>query len=955
MERRLVRSTLMPLLALITLRPVPLLAQQTTGTISGTVMDATNAPLPGARVDVEIEQKESVVASTVTDSQGQFTISSFSPGKYTVSVSYVGFSSFEKQVTLTAGEVVRVDVLLKVATERESIIVTAERPRGEAEAINLQKTADNILNVLPAKVIKSLPNANVADAVGRLPSVTLERDEGEGKYVQIRGTEPRLANLTIDGVEVPSPEGGVRQVKLDTIPAGLVDSVQIIKTLQPNLNGDAIGGSVNLVTKKAGNQPTASVYGLGGFTPIANTRPVYEFGGTAGKRFGTESRLGVMVSGSYDYNARGIDDIEPVPAIQPGPAFFSSMAIRQYLYDRKRFGFGGSVDYRLSNNSNLYVHTLFSDFRDDGDRYEWVISDNGGSPGTALPAFDTEIRNPHFRIASLSVGASHVLGTTVINWQVAAARARMQNPIGGGESHTLFAYTGSTSNCQYNVAATTNPYLPQFTSDCFAEAYNPASSQLFQIQDSAHGETAQLNLIGTASVAKAYSIASHASTFEAGFYIRNAHKFDDSYEIDYCPTNAGAAPLMTQFLSSFRNSNYYGGHYPLGPPGSWYKVNTYFQANRSLFDTVSGPCASQTAPQGGNSNNFDLVERVTSGYVMDSINFARFRLVGGVRFEGTLDNTTSFDTTTNTLSAKGEGSYINVLPSASLRIRLDNQDKSALRIAYARGLSRPDPAFLTTATSIDNSTTPPTLTIGNPALKPEHGNNIDVLYERYLHPLGAIQAGFFYKNLTEPIVTLLSGPKSAAGCPQPTCFVSQAGNSGSAYIAGLELSFQQHFTYLPGLLGGLGLFANYSYATSQAKNVNPTANRTDKPALLRQAPNTWNISPTFDRGRLSLRAGLAYNGANIFSYFFVPFQSDGTPTPGGVNGPGGDVYLFSHFQVDAQGSVYLGKGLTAIVSALNLNNEVFGFYQGSPRFFIQREYYRPTYSFGVRWDSGRGK
>jgi hypothetical protein len=98
--------------------------------------------------------------------------------------------------------------------------------------------------------------------------------------------------------------------------------------------------------------------------------------------------------------------------------------------------------------------------------------------------------------------------------------------------------------------------------------------------------------------------------------------------------------------------------------------------------------------------------------------------------------------------------------------------------------------------------------------------------------------------------------------------VNQAENGGSAYIAGLELSFQQHFSYLPGALSGLGLFANYSYATSQATNVNPAANRTDKPALLRQAPNTFNISPTYDRGRLSLRVGMAYNGANIFSYFF---------------------------------------------------------------------------------------
>src|ERR1700737_944138 len=101
--------------------------------------------------------------------------------------------------------------------------------------------------------------------------------------------------------------------KLDVIPADLVEPVQINKTLEANQNGDAIGGSVNLGTKKAGDRPTVSVYGLGGFTPIANTRTVYEFGGTAGQRFGVQKRFGVIASGSYDYNGRGIDDLEPTP------------------------------------------------------------------------------------------------------------------------------------------------------------------------------------------------------------------------------------------------------------------------------------------------------------------------------------------------------------------------------------------------------------------------------------------------------------------------------------------------------------------------------------------------------------------------------------------------------------------------------------------------------------------
>ena len=947
-------------------------AQENTARVTGLVADINGGVLPGARV--EAQQKGSVVGSAISDGQGEFAIANLVPGEYTLVISYVGFARSETPFKVTSGQTTHINPVLNVATESESVIVTAERAHGEAEAINEERVADNILNVLPSEVITSLPNANIADALGRLPGVTLERDEGEGKYVQIRGTEPRLANLTIDGVEVPSPEGGVRQVKLDTIPADLVESVQINKTLQANMNGDAIGGSVNLVTRKAGDRPNLSLYGLGGFTPIANTRKVYEFGFTAGDRFGPQKRLGLMLSGSYDYNGRGIDDVEPAPwqalctdlaGCPPASSYvpdIGSVAIRQYLYDRKRFGFGVSADYKLSDSTNLYLHGLFSDFNDYGHRFEYILNTNdGGIPGPNVAQFTTEIRSPVFQVASVSVGANHVFGTSLINWQIAVGRSSMKNPIGGGESHTQFNYTGSTSNCQYLPSSTTNPYYPQFSPACFSEAYDPANLALNVIQASDHGRSAQLNLEGTISAAKNYHIGSHTSTFEAGFYIRNAHKFDDSFEVDYTPNVTIPASM---FVTNFHNSDYYGKHYQFGPGISWEAVNAYLSANPGQFTASTGNYP--------NSSNFDLVERVTAGYIMNSIDFSRFRLVGGVRFEGTQDRSYSFDGVG--LSPAPETSYIDVLPSVSLRMRLDSQNNSALRFVYARGLSRPDPVFLTTATSVDNSTTPPTVTVGNPALKPEHANNIDVLYERYLTPLGSFQAGFFYKNLTDPIVTLLSGPLSSTVCPpgSSTCYISQAANSGSAHIAGFEVAFQQHFSYLPSLLSGLGIQANYSYATSRANNVNPGF-RIDNPALLRQAPNTWNISPTYDRGRVSLRVGMAYNQANIFSYFYAAclngekVSSSGicqtnpntppvpTPEPFGVKGALGDVYLYSHFQVDAQGSVYLGKGLTFIASGLNLNNEVFGFYQGSPRYPIQREFYKPTYSFGLRWELGHEK
>jgi TonB-dependent receptor len=476
---------------------------------------------------------------------------------------------------------------------------------------------------------------------------------------------------------------------------------------------------------------------------------------------------------------------------------------------------------------------------------------------------------------------------------------------------------------------------------------------LSQLEQSNHGQASQLNLQAQISAGRFYHVRSRSSQFELGFRIRNAHKFDDSYDVFYLP-NAGVTLPMSMFLNNFNAGTYYGGSYPYGPLGSWDKVQKFFRANPGSFSIDP----TQSSMNGSYPGNFNFVERVTAGYLMNTIDFGRFTLVTGVRFEGTQFRTLSVNTTSinpcSGLCVPASGTYIDVLPSASLRYRLTTN--SALRAVYGRGLSRPLPQELTTAVSEDTSTAPSTFNVGA-VLKPLHANNYDLLYERYLTPLGLIQAGFFYKDISNPIVTnvILCG----VGCSTPQYmghFVATPANAGSAYVTGLELAFQQHFTYLPGLLRGLGVSGNYSYTTSGTTKVNPL--RTDNPALLRQAPNTWNLSPTYDRGRLSIRVGMAYNGANIFQYFYQDLSANATPPPtnvpnpqpGGPKGPFGDIYLYSHFQVDAQGSYRLRKGWEIIVSGLNLNNAPFGFYNGSPRFVLQREYYKPTYSFGFRWD-----
>ncbi|HEV2171916.1 MAG TPA: TonB-dependent receptor, partial [Nitrospira sp.] len=567
-----------------------------------------------------------------------------------------------------------------------------------------------IVQVLPAEVIRSLPNANMADALGRLPGVTLERDEGEGKYVQVRGTEPRLTNTTIDEMNVASPESGVRQIKFDAIPADIVEAVEINKTLQANMDGDGIGGSINLVTKTAGEHPTLSLSEMGGYTPIIGGRGLTESTATIGQRFGAQKRFGILMGGSYDWNGRGIDDIEPgsdVATFANGTTalWHDSQDIREYRYYRSRWGLAGSADYKFGADSNIYIRGLYSDFKNYGDRTVYSLTDNTpvfnsltpsqfpnaptlfGSNGCSIhptsglescgvaATFNTQVRRPDIAIGNIVIGAKHDLQSTWILWDVSAGRSHLTN-VAAGQAN--FASNLTTSSCQFDPSLTTNSFQPQWSSSCFAEAYNPANLTLNDIQVNL-GESAQVNLQANAAIGRRFHIGSHLSTFEFGGKFRSAHKFDDTYTNDLTPNNP--APF-SQFPNRLTNNNYYSGAYKLGPNPAYQDVLAFANANSSAFALAT--------TQGADPANYDLVEKVAAGYLMDTVDLSsRVRIVAGVRFENTNLYTLSFDTTTNTLSDSANGSYLKVLPSASIRYGLSTNND--IRLVYSRGLARPDP------------------------------------------------------------------------------------------------------------------------------------------------------------------------------------------------------------------------------------------------------------------------
>jgi TonB-dependent receptor len=901
-------------------------------------MDASQGVLQGARVELQPGGN-----AAVSDGHGDFTFTNVVPGKYSLTVSYVGFEAFSTAVNVTGEAAQRVEVTLQVATQSEMVTVRGERQRGEVEAINIERTADNIVQVLPSEVITSLPNTNIADAVGRLPSVSLERDEGEGKYIQIRGTEPRLSNVTIDGIHVPSPEG-VRNVKLDAIPADLVDMVEINKTLSANQDADAIGGSVNLVTKSASDKPYVTVLGMGGYTPIGGGRKQYQFAGTAGQRFGVEKKFGLLFGASYDHNPRGIDDIEPsygLPGLIP-----NEMDLRNHVYNRTRYGFGGEADYKIGDMSSVYLRGLYSKFNDYGEQWAYqptinvFISDPadpantcgittpGPAQGCGSSGLQDVNRRPAQRIFTTQAGARHAIRSLLISYEVALSQAhytggfpRMGFTNGPGSSDS-----GPNHNSVAFAVDTKNPFVPKFQVLNGVNIYDLSLYHLgFGFNE--NNSIFERDVVGDIALNKQYSIGSHYSSFEVGFKGWDADKTQRYDREFYNPANQQAS----NFLSTFKDNNFYFGNYIYGPVTDFKKVLAAVQ-----------PAGTNPATTYNLQNAFDIGERIWAGYAMNTITVGKLRLQAGVRIESTHDsllaNKLNFDPTGNfvppAIPQASSNTYVNAFPSVQAQYRFGSD--TILRGSYGVGIARPNfgdiaPYF------VDDPSSVPEFSKGNPDLKPTHAQNFDVLIEHYLKSLGLIQGGFFYKALTNPIynVTLPFPTATNPGATEAALI-----NGPNAHIAGIEAAWQQRLSFLPGALNGMGVRANYSYTTSRATFPTAIGERTDHPTLVRTAPNNWNLDVTYDKRGLSARMGLTHNDGYIWSYASKPDR-----------GPGGDTYLYPHTQVDAQVSYWIPRshGLQAVVSILNLNDEVFGFYNGSEQYPIQREYYSRTVSVGLRW------
>ncbi len=511
----------------------------------------------------------------------------------------------------------------------------------------------------------------------------------------------------------------------------------------------------------------------------------------------------------------------------------------------------------------------------------------------------------------MQAGARHLFGGTVLTYELALSQASYT----GGFA---FGGFGGPGGVDYGVDVK-NPFVPKFQVLNGVNVYDPTQYAM-TFADTEHDGISERDVVGDISLSKQYSVKGHYSTFEVGFKGWDARKTSLRDRENF---NTAGGQSMSNFLTNFRDNNYYFGQFTFGPVTSFKKIEAALAPGGTSPNLIYNL-----------QNDFDITERIWAGYAMNTISFGRLRIQAGVRVESTADalraNQVNLDSGGNFASVTplaSNNSYIDAFPSVQAQYRFGSD--TILRAAYGMGIARPNFGDIAPFV-VNDPTSNPQYSKGNPDLKPTHAQNLDILLERYIKPVGIIQGGFFYKALTDPIYSEI--------VPYNGLTASTLLNGPSAHISGIEAAWQQSLSFLPGALSGMGVSANYSYVTSRA--TFPAGGRTDHPTLARTAPNNWNFDATYDKKGVSARMGLSHNDGYIWSY-------------GGSNAkdPSGDTYLYPHTQVDAQVSYWIPRshGVQLVVSALNLNNEVFGFYNGAERYPIQREYYSRTFSFGLRW------
>jgi len=914
------------------------LAAQGQGAFTGLVVDnAGGIPLPGARITFpELE------IGGWTDNRGEFTIVNIPQGTHVIELTYIGYQTYVSKVEIVAEKTsYKLIKMIEADIETEEIVIVGDALRGQARALNQQRSTINTTNIVSSDQVGRFPDANVGDAMKRIPGITVQYDQGEARFGLIRGTASRLNSVTINGDRIPSAEAENRSIQLDLIPADMIQTIEVSKAITPDMDADAIGGSINLVTRGAPYDERLSLTAASGYNALRGA-PIWTGAFVYGNRL-MDDKLGLIVSGSYYDHTLGSDNIEAEwdrDLDGNNDPYITNFEIRDYELQRIRRSVSVGLDYSFDEDNTVYLNTMYN-WRDDWEnryRARYVL-DNPPTNGVSQEGEirrqtkgginDDRVDNARLedqRTYNIGLNGEHLLfNSWKLTWQGNYAQASEERP-----NERYIEWRNRDVPITVDISDQEKPVVLETTAD-----RDPSTFSLREITEE-NQNTTDTDMNARIDLEIPILEGEYKNSIKFGGRYRGKSKDRNNNFFEYEPLSEYGS-MADLGLENKTVSDYLAGNYSSGQFTDRAVLGSLDLMNSSLFNRTDVKEEYAAA-------NFEATEVITGGYIMLKQDIgADLNIIAGLRLENT-----SIDYTGNSFNEDDESvteltadqSYINFLPSVLARYQYDQN--WITKASVTTSLARPNYYDLVPYRVInleDNE-----IAVGNPELEPTTAINFDLIQEIYFEEIGLVSVGGFFKILDNYIFNQVSRDIEVDGNTYD--IYERPENGEGAKIYGAEVAFQRKLDFLPGFLKDFGLFFNYTLTESSLDGELPgAAERADENAeygfndddiqLAGTANHMLNVSLFYETEDISTRLSINYTSDYVDEYGSSAFF---------------DRYYGEQLFVDFNASYRIIPTLRVFLEANNLTNQPLFYYQGVEGRLMQAEYYNSRFNFGFKYD-----
>lgn len=925
-------SILKPLVVAMALASATVAAE---GTLEGRITDASSsANVSGAVLKIQAQGGAQAKREILIEG-GRYRVSNLPAGKYDVTLTLSNEVLHQSSIEIKDDQ--NLENTIEINTDNqpvEEVLVVGQAAQMQ-RALDRQRYADNMISAINADAIGQLPDNNAAEALQRVPGLSIERDQGEGRFVRVRGISPDLNSVSVNGTQVPAPESGRRAVALDVVPADLLSSLVVTKTLTPDMDANSIGGSIDVKSLSAFERDGAfyTLRAEGAYDEHSEeSSPALAVTGGDTFQLSEENRLGIAGALSWQNRKFGSDNVETGGAWDfDNGAALEEVEQRDYAIERERIGAALNFDLELGLDTSLYLRTLYSEFRDDEQRQAAVIEfgeeelndenelefggsgRNAGETGLAEVKRELKDREETQRILSATFGGQHYVNDWTLDFAAGYSKASEDEPGGiGGATFKANAFNdmGFSNSKKPNVIAS-------------AESLDASNYELDDIEY----ETAEAHDIQNSikfDFTHDLYIDDNPALVKFGVKASQREKKQDINEYVFEDLDEHGFTDEQLSMANFSDGQVDYGLGDFGTKISADKVNQLVDSlNRDDFiDTEKSRIADYT-----------INENIQAAYAMGRIDLDELRLLAGVRYEGTEHELTgvSSDGDGNFQDIDENNDYSHVLPAVHGRYQLS--DATQLRAAWTNSVVRPSfeqlaPSFVDDGEEAE---------FGNTQLKALESANYDLGIEHFTGTAGTVSAFVFYKDIKNFVYeTDIAGSAGWEDYDEVITFE----NGESASLTGLELAYSQKMSMLPAPFSGLVVSTNATFSESDARiSTFDDGEKVNRDITMpNQSDLTGNLVIGYEGQGLMLRIAANYKSEYLLEVDDVTDEKF-------------DVYQAAQTQLDFSANYEIQQNLKVNFEIANITDEPYYTYSNNDKYNTQFEDYGPTYRLGLSYSN----